>query len=344
MAVISPVYLYYGIKVNIADFDKLALGDKPLVSLDKKDNMIHLTTNPYIARDNSNNGVEEGNILEKIETYKIAGVTKNVHLPMIGVTYDIETSGLPLQGPIQKDSPNDLENTEWLIESIPVDNYNVASVIIGADTLHYPVVIPFKDVTEIKKLVRKEIEKRERHLNDFISEIDKLPQRKRDDLTEDYINMFRTLVGEDGAKYISANDYKVNSVDTALKYLMSIYYANNTQRLDFNNLLAIEDFRKKLSGNNEIQDLLNLMYMEILSLENQKDSMVEVTDITGKKKNTDKIEITINGRKYMMSKVILKLLEDINAGLEDNPTDKKLLSRKEELEKQLDLISYEEKK
>ena len=86
------------------------------------------------------------------------------------------------------------------------------------------------------------------------------------------------------------------------------------------------------------------MYMEILSLENQKDSMVEVTDITGKKKNTDKIEITINGRKYMMSKVILKLLEDINAGLEDNPTDKKLLSRKEELEKQLDLISYEEKK
>ena len=84
--------------------------------------------------------------------------------------------------------------------------------------------------------------------------------------------------------------------------------------------------------------------MEILSLENQKDSMIEVTDITGKKKNTDKIEITINGRKYMMSKVILKLLEDINAGLEDNPTDKKLLSRKEELEKQLDLISYEEKK
>ena len=182
----------------------------------------------------------------------------------------------------------------------------IDKVFIGADTLHYPVVIPFKEVNEIKKLVRKEIEKRERHLNDFISEIDKLPQRKRDDLTEDYINMFRTLVGEDGAKYISANDYKVNSVDTALKYLMSIYYANNTQRLDFNNLLAIEDFRKKLSGNNEIQDLLNLMYMEILSLENQKNSMVEVTDITGKKKNTDKIEITINGRKYMMSKVILK--------------------------------------
>ncbi len=344
MAIVSPRFLYLGIKVNVADFDAVALGNKELEPLSVKAGKkeLILTDNPYVARDNSNNKYEEGIVLNNKVNYIVNGEEKYVHLPMVGITYDIDTSGLFLNGPSVGESPNELGNDEWTIPSVSVDNYIVTRVVIGADTLHDPEIITFNSIEEIKRNVRKILEKRERHLNDFISEIEKLPVRRRNDLDDNYINMFKSLVGENGAKYINFNTYKVNTVDSALKFLMAIYYSNNTQRLDFKNLLDIESFRSKLSGNTEIQDLLNLMYMEILSLEEQKKNMLESNDITGDKKKTDKLDISIASRKYMMYRVLKNILDDVNLQLEDNPTNQDLLKKKSDLEEQINLVNTDD--
>ena len=258
---------------------------------------------------------------------------------MVGITYDIDTSDLFLNGPSVGETPNDLSNDEWFISSVPVSNYTVTRVVVGADILHDPEIISFNSNDEIKRKVRKILEKRERHLNDFISEIEKLPVRTRNNLDSSYINMFKSLVGEDGAKYLNFNTYKIHTIDNALKYLMAIYYSNNTQRLDFKNLLDIESFRTKLYGNNDLQDLLNLIYMEVLSLEEQKKTTIENSNITGDKAKTNKLDITIASRKYMMYRILKNLLDDINLKLEDNPTDSSLLSKKSNLEEQINLVN-----
>ncbi len=341
MAIVSPRFLYLGIKVNVSKFDTVALGDKDLEPLNGKNGKreLTLTNNPYIARDNSNNHYEEGTILDKKCNFVVDGEEKFVHLPMVGITYDIDTNDLFLTGPSVGETPNDLSNDEWFISSVPVSNYTVTRVVVGADILHDPEIISFNSNEEIKRKVRKILEKRERHLNDLISEIEKLPIRTRNNLDSSYINMFKSLVGEGGAKYLNFNTYKINTIDNALKYLMAIYYSNNTQRLDFKNLLDIELFRTKLYGNNDLQDLLNLIYMELLSLEEQKKTTIENSDITGDKAKTNKIDITIASRKYMMYRILKNLLDDVNLQLEDNPTDSILLDKKKNLEEQINLVN-----
>ncbi len=332
MAKTIPKFLYKGAVFNISELDRIPLDDKDL----KIGKEITVCDNPYVARDHSNSAYDQGDVLDKKKEFTIDGVKYHVHLPMIGVTYDIDTDGLEFKGPF---SSQEEENQEWKIDVVPLDHCSVSRVIIGPDSLHSPELVDLGDSLTIRKNIKKILERRQRHLNDFVSELDKLPVRKLKEFDMDSLNMFKTLVGDKGAKYLNASSFVIENVDDAIRYLMAIYYSNNTQRLDFKNLLAIENFRKQLSGNTEIQDLLNIMYMEILSLEEKKKQFEEIEKYTDEKPNIKQLEITISGRKYMMSKVLEKLIEELDRKIENNSDNSKYIKIKESYVSQLNLIS-----
>lgn len=336
----NPKYLYRGVIVDYDLIDEVALGDMDLVPpnkaildengrkvvLDGNEYGLYMTDNPYVARTYSTPSFH-GKVLSKAIDLNYGKGVEYVNLPAVGVSYDIDSTGLDVKIPwitpeLKAIYNNGFEGNEWITDMVPKDRYQVTRVVVGSDLLHIPEVVELGSAADIRRNIKKVIDKRERHLNDLISELKKLTPKKRMELTPLEMNMFKTLLGDNGAKYINVNveHVEIKTMDDALRYLMSMYYFNNTQRLDFNNLCYIESLRSRLSGNNEIEDLLNLLYMDITESVEEHDEMM------------------IARNKFMMLKILNNLLETVESKLEKDIDNPELKRRKEILTEQIHLV------
>ena len=336
----NPKFLYRGVIVDYDLIDQVALGDMDLVPpnkaildengrkvvLDGNEYGLYMTDNPYVARTYSTPSFH-GKVLSKEVDINYGNGLEYVNLPAVGVSYDIDSSGLEVKIPWITDElkaiyNNGFEGNEWITDMVPSEKYTVTRVVVGKDLLHDPEVIELGSAQDIRRNIKKVIDRRERHLNDLISELKKLTPKKRLELSPLEMNMFKTLLGDKGAKYINVNveHVEIKTMDDAIRYLMSMYYFNNTQRLDFNNLCYIESLRSRLSGNTEIADFLNMLYMDVTEF-------VQAND-----------EMAIARNKFMMLKILNNLLESVEKDIEKDSNNEELKKQKEIYLEQIHLV------
>lgn len=336
----NPRYLYRGIIVSYDKFDDIAFGDTDMFppkdeileengrKFIKDDNEygIYLSDNPYLVRTYSK-PLKSGKALSKDVDFDYGNGREFVTFPLIGISYDVDTKDLNVRVPWITDEIKEIydkgfEGSEWIVDMVPKDKYSITRVIVGSDLLHDMEIVELGSIEDIKRNIKRIFDVRERHLKDLVNELNKLTPKKRMALSPLEMHMFKTLLGNNGSKYSNVNveNKTIETLDDAIHYLMSLYYFNNTQRLDFNNLCYIESLRSRLNGNNEVEDLLNLLYVDMNEFMDKEE------------------DISVARNKFMMLKILNNQLEKIESMIEDDSNNEGLKKKRDIILEQIDLI------
>ena len=261
-----PEYLYRGMRIR---YDELK--DFVFSGID-----MELPYEPYIdgqGRETVRDGNEYGIYMSdnpKVAEYTYGNATNNpddtyieprimignrgnefIKIPAIGICYKISTQGLDIRKPwinsiLQCVYNNGLTGDEWITDKIPAENYEIMSVQIGKDLLHDEQYLNLSDIENIKEKTTQILEQRKKRLEIFAQEMSKIPEQQRKDFGLGHLEVLKEIYGENGFYYMESMDEIDSSSNVGMiRYLMANVYKNDTESIDFSELLYLQDIKEK---------------------------------------------------------------------------------------------------
>lgn len=307
--------LYRGVCVDVDEFKNLALGDKE----------IRLNYEPIInengektVKDGNEYGVymsDNKNMVEKVygnvhafgeavSTVKYrgldGGIPKSVTKPRVSVVYEVNPGNLPnLRKPkitsvLEGHYNNGFSGDEWICDYIPKENYCVSMACVGYDSLFESKSFDMqgKSRDEILKLIESETTMREVRLKEFASILETMPEIKRNNLK---LDMFKYLLGRENVAHLDVKNFKPESEEDKIKFLMASEYQNNGYSPAVDYLFDMKKRMGTAKTNASLSEVLNGLLAEINSrLENNQFP-------------NEKVEASFKARKTMIEGFLAKL-------------------------------------
>jgi len=239
------------------------------------------------------------NVVDKDLTLMFNMCSYNIHvaLPEIGIIYEIDTTGLNVRKPWISMSLNAVYNNgfsgnEWIADEVPISNYRVKTIKVGADLLHDQQIIEVSDILSAEQELWKIMRIRRQHLKDFCEELRHLPQNKRDSITRTSLEVYKLIFGYMGVKYVDYSKLDLHSGQDYCKFLISEIYRKNPEEAfeklsyihEMTNIIGKESttdevmsvFQKAIIKNNErISKLQNMEKYHNIDKYEQKNDFVK---------------------------------------------------------------------
>lgn len=333
-----PKYLYRGIKLNYELLHKIKLyGDdikphyEPLIDQfgrktvsDGNEYGVYMTDNLIMAKQAySKVNMMDGTNIRKDLILRISDRPTPLNIPAVGIVYKIDTYGIGVHKPwissqLTGHYNNGFQGDEWVAEVIPSTNYIVEEAIIGPDLLHDAQKINVSNIIEAEQQIKIIVERRKEQLELLGKELEKLTPMKRMQLKNQDIQLYRDLFGDKGVRYINIDDISINTGLDYVKFLLYIFYNENTEQLNYTELLYIETLKSRLKPDDSVDKLVEIIKFDIL-LNQQKrqifiDKKVQINEIA----NT----IFFDRKQEMYNKVLNVLMTKKNNLENDNKVSK----------------------
>lgn len=306
-------FLYRGVCVNVSEISELALGDKeirlnyePIINengektvKDGNEYGVYMSDNKNMVEDAYGKVHTFGEPVSTIK-YKDKGLPMSVTKPRVSVVYEINSENLPnLRRPritsvLEGHYNNGYGGDEWICDYIPKENYSVARICIGYDSLFESKSfdVKGKSPNDIKVLVETEVGKREKNLREFASILETLPDLKRNNLK---VNSFKYLLGHENVAHLDVKKFKPETEEDKIKFLMASEYQTNGYNPAVDYLFDIKKRMENVKLSVNLSDVLNGLLVEINSrLENNQFP-------------NEKVEASFKTRKAMIESFLLKL-------------------------------------
>lgn len=183
---------------------------------------------------------------------------------------------------------------EWICDYIPKENYSVARICIGYDSLFESETIDAheKSAEDILKLVETEVGWREKCLKEFANILETLPETKRYNLK---VDVFKYLLGRENVARLDVKEFKPETENDKIKFLMASEYQNNGYNLAVDYLFDVKKKMETSKSNVNLSDVLNGLLAET-SARLEKNQFPN-----------EQVEILIKTRKVMIEGFISKL-------------------------------------
>lgn len=305
--------LYRGVCVDADEFNNLALGDKdialnyePIINengektvKDGNEYGVYMSDNKNMVEDAYGKVHAFGEAVSTVK-YKDNGRPMSVTKPRVSVVYEINPENLPnLRKPkitsvLEGHYNNGYGGDEWICDYVPKENYSVARICIGYDSLFESVTIDVqgKSPKDIKSLVEAEVGKREKNLKEFAGILEALPDLKRSNLK---VGAFKYLLGHENVAHLDVKNFNPKTEDDKIKFLMATEYQNNGYNPAVDYLFDMKKRMETAKSNASLNDVLNGLLVEINSrLDNNQFP-------------NEKVETSFKARKAMIEGFLVKL-------------------------------------
>lgn len=307
--------LYRGVCVDAGVFENLALGDKdialnyePIINengektvKDGNEYGVYMSDNKNMVEDAYGKVHTFGEAVSTVKYRGLdGGLPKSVTKPKVSVIYEIEPTNLPnLRKPkitsvLEGHYNNGFAGDEWICDYIPKENYSVTRICIGYDSLFESETIDVqgKSPKDIKSLVEDEVSKREENLKEFASILETLPDLKRNNLK---VDIFKYLLGHENVAHLDVKNFKPETEEDKIKFLMASEYQNNGYNPAVDYLFDMKKRMENVKLNAGLSDVFNGLLAEINSrLENNQFP-------------NEKVETSFKDRKSMIEGFLAKL-------------------------------------
>lgn len=204
-------------------------------------------------------------------SFEVGFPPTRISIPYIGVAYKISTENIDFRKPwIAKSLTghynNGFEGDEYITEVVPSGEYEVIRIKIATDFLHDSEEIDVSNIEAADKELRNKMEMRRYRLELLADTISKMTATKRSQIGESEKMVLKDIFGENGIRYVNQNSIDISSTSGVIKYLMTSYYNNSQNDIDFKNLTYLESIKSKLlKSNNEdnIDALVDIILEDI---------------------------------------------------------------------------------
>ena len=315
-----PKYLYRGISIDYEKFIKAQLygieltpPHKPLIDSqgrktveDGNEYGLYMTDNIKVADNaysnkHSGRNVREGGLA--ISGY--GGANYYIDYPNIGVVYEIDTDGLDIRHPwitsnLQGHYNNGYAGDEWIADKVPPENYRIIKLKISKDILHNGMEIAVSNQEEAIEYIKKVAEERNKHLEDFAEEIEKIPKNERR-FDESDIEIYRDLFGEKGIKYTNYNQINLNSAQDYIMYLLHDAYSKNSRQIDKTTMRFIEEIKRNILASDSPDKIASIITKKINDNNTAKDNFIQ------RKGNQIVNTSSFDKKNQMMNRLLLAL-------------------------------------
>ena len=302
----KPQYLYRGIKLNYELLQQLQLFGieikphyEPLIDQygrktvsDGNEYGVYMTDNLTMAQQAYGNvRMTDGTIIRKDLRLNVSDRPTPLSIPAVGIVYKINTSGIDVHKPwissqLTGHYNNGFQGDEWIAPSIPPANYSVVEATIGPDWLHDAKKIHVSNIIETQTQIKTIVERRKQQLEILGKELEKLTPMKRMQLTNQDMQLYRDLFGDNGVRYSNSEDINLNDGLDYTKYLLSVFYYANTEQLDYTTLLYIETLKKRIKAGETVDKLAEFINSDILLNAEKRQAFIDKKAQTGEVANT----------------------------------------------------------
>lgn len=302
----KPQYLYRGIKLNYELLQQLQLFGieikphyEPLIDQygrktvsDGNEYGVYMTDNLTMAQQAYGNvRMTDGTIIRKDLRLNVSDRPTPLSIPAVGIVYKINTSGIDVHKPwissqLTGHYNNGFQGDEWIAPSIPPTNYSVVEATIGPDWLHDAKKIHVSNIIETQTQIKTIVERRKQQLEILGKELEKLTPMKRMQLTNQDMQLYRDLFGDNGVRYSNSEDINLNDGLDYTKYLLSVFYYANTEQLDYTTLLYIETLKKRIKAGETVDKLAEFINSDILLNAEKRQAFIDKKAQTGEVANT----------------------------------------------------------
>lgn len=319
----KPQYLYRGLTINykiLQDFKfygyDIVPYYEPLIDEygrktveDGNEYGIYMTDYKNMAYNAYGRVRSQGTIIKKGVTY--GKTQEGVKIPNIGLVYKINTDGMDVHIPwiktqLQGHYNNGFIGNEWITERIPAQNYEIEHIMIGDDALHDEEVIDTTDIKTAEQVLRQKIEQRKARLEILVQELEKLPERKRNLLRNDDMQILKELFGENGVAYLDMQDINVATGKDCIRYLTAVFYNQNKEQIDFEPLSRIKKIDLKIQENT-IENVIALIQEEIQKVQNSRQNFINRNIEAGQPYDT----INFDKSELLFQKFLVELYKKI---------------------------------
>ena len=280
-----PKHLYRGVVIDYDDIDKfeftgvdLAVNYEPIIDsngrktdLSGNEYGVYMSDNISMVKDVYGNLHNQGT--ELLAELSIAN--QKIKIPSVAVIYDIDTTGLNVRRPfissvLSGHYNNGYEGDEWICDLVPKEKYSLIRVRIGADILHDCEDIRIDNPDNIKDIVKKKLEERKKRLEIFIDVIKKMPSFKRKFCSYEDIDIFKTIYGKNGVKYIKEDFLDTSNVDGMIKYLIAKTLKKDEDNIVFKTIKYINSLKYKVNNVENLVLEINKEEEKYISKKNEK--------------------------------------------------------------------------
>ena len=325
----KPQYLYRGIKLNYELLQQLQLYGieikphyEPLIDKfgrktvsDGNEYGVYMTDNITMAQQAYGSvRMVDGTIIRKDLRLNVSDRPTPLSIPAVGIVYKINTAGIDVHKPwissqLTGHYNNGFQGDEWIAPSIPPSNYSVVEATIGPDWLHDAQKINVSNIVDAQKQIKMIVERRKKQLEILGKELEKLTPLKRMQLTNNDMQLYRDLFGDEGVRYINSEEIPLNNGIDYSKYLLSVFYHGNTEQLDYTTLMYIETLKNRLTAGDSVDQLAELINADILSNAEKRQAFIDKKAQVGEIANT----LAFDKKQEMYNKVFRILRTKKNA-------------------------------
>lgn len=305
--------LYRGVCVNANEISELALGDKEIrlnyepiinengekVVKDGNEYGVYMSDNKNMVEDVYGNVHSLGEAISSVR-YKSGGLSMPVTKPKVSVIYEINPENLPnlrkpkITSALEGHYNNGYGGDEWICDYIPKENYCTTKVCVGYDSLFESKSFDMqgKSRDEIVKLIDAEMNMREIRLKEFASILETMPEIKRNNVK---LDMFKYLLGRENVAHLDAENFKPETEEDKIKFLMATEYQNNGYNPTIDYLF---DLKKRVAMSKtdfNLNEILTALATEI-------DFRLEKNEFPN-----EKVKATLKVKKSMIDSFLMKL-------------------------------------
>lgn len=186
---------------------------------------------------------------------------ERIMIPSVAVIYQINSDGLGIRKPFISERlkghyNNGFQGDEWIADIVPVSNYTIYRVRIGADILHDAEDTDISRIENIKEQLKQKLEMRKYRLETFANAMERISPMKRNTIGRDELNILKSIYGESGLKYINEDSLITSDVDGMLKYLVAKVFKQNELDIDFQTIKYINGLKGKATDIDSIIEIL----------------------------------------------------------------------------------------
>jgi hypothetical protein len=212
-----------------------------------------------------------GRVLSGKTRISINGCPAPITYPDVSVIYAIDTDGLDVRKPwicraMQGHYNNGFEGTEWIADNIPTANYSITKMVLAADWLHPEQSFVVTDLTETQDMIERIISRRKIRLQRLCDVVSTLPANKRMNLSSTDARTLVHLFGQGGACYTLPECLHPTTAYEYAMYLMTHFYRENRENLDWTNLNYVTGLIQKLPTTASFAQLVQLVTNDIESI------------------------------------------------------------------------------
>lgn len=225
-------------------------------------------------------GAFDGKIID--QNIKLGASQLIPAVPPVGILYEINTEGMEVRQPWISDTLSSVYNNgfagdEWIADRIPAENYQLARLQIGPDFLHDKETLDLQDRAHLKDTLEKRLADRTKRLERCLDLIrTNFPTaQKRSNMSETTIQIFRDLLGDNGAAYEDPATMTASTAGDLARYLLAWTYQSSPEQLELTKLKQIEEAKQRVPAESEPDSLITALRRQLAEIEARRQKQLE---------------------------------------------------------------------